>query len=90
MISFEEFQDRCLIALIEERKADDPSELKAYIHEDESQEILHDFYDQGVDRYHKNFNHDEDVAFGYCISTAEVNLSLLYSGKMNGFDEDPV
>lgn len=77
-MSFERFEKICAKRLIEERKADKPEELKKYIKEKDSQEILHQFYDEGVERYKKGTKHDDEIAFGYCISTAVENLSLLY------------
>jgi len=78
MISYEDFEKRCLRLLIKERSASDPKDLKKYIKEEESQEIIRKFYDEGVERYKENPKHDEEVAFGYCLSTAVENLNLLY------------
>lgn len=76
MISFKEFKKRCLKELVDERKADDPEDLEKYLEEDDSVEIMEKFYKEGVERFKKNPN--EKIAFGYCISTAAENLSLLY------------
>ena len=78
MISYEEFEKMCLRLLIEERSASNPKDLKKYIKEDDSQEIIRQFYEEGVGRYKRNPKHDEKVAFTYCINTAVENLSLLY------------
>ena len=77
-MKYEEFEKACLKRLIEERKSSDPADLKKYINESDSQEILHQFFDEGLERYKNGTKHDENIAFSYCIETAVVNLSLLY------------
>ena len=76
MMTYEEFEKKCYRGLVRDRKSDDPQDLLKYLKEEDSQNIIHQFYDKGSARYIKSKNNE--IAFDYCISTAVENLSLMY------------
>ena len=78
MMTYEEYEGLCTKELITERKSDDPRELTEYLKNKDSQEILRRFYQKGTERYKNGTTHDNKIAFGYCITTAVENLSLIY------------
>ena len=78
MMTYEEFEEACLKSL-EDRVCDEwKSDMARYIKEDDSQEIMREFYESGVERYEKGTKKDNKLAFGCCVSTAAENMRLLY------------
>jgi len=78
MMTYKEFEGLCAKELITERNSDNPRELTEYLKDEASQEILRRFYQKGTERYKNGTKHDNKIAFGYCITTAAENLSLMY------------
>ena len=78
MMTYEEFEKRCLKELIMVMPEDWAEYMRGYLKEYDSQDVLREFYEMGVKRYENNKKHDNDLAFGYCVSTAVENLRLMY------------